>query len=534
MTLFSGSEKRDDRQIYKLILVYCMVWTMLQWLSEPNLDSYFDMLENYAWSHELEWGTFKHPPLFSWTVGVWFSVFPTNEFFYKLFAYVNVAIALLGVVVLAKQLKLSALAYPAVLLLMWSFPYSTLAAKFNANSQLLPIWPWTAVVFMHCLQTDKWRQLAASIVLGVMAAACMLSKYFSGVFLILFPLLILSQAKIRPELKKPWPYVAIAVFLVLMVPHYRWLETHQFITMEYAKAQSDPERNWPRLFKFALMPLAYWLPCWLVCAALFSRLDTTALSQWQRFVVFLRNLIVCWRPQGPHDLLFWMCVTPWLCTLAICALLNITPEAPWAIPIGFAYTLLWLRNFSLQYPSQASAVFQSLQVWQYKALIGIAALTVFIASYWAFVPTANPNYYRPTEIAAHHIVNEWQREHPGLALAWSGGSWAETAMVEFYADSRIKALPDLPDRWPSLASAFSNWKTTGGIVVCPLGSDNDPSPYAEICVTQTRSWLSSLGQSTEPRRYVLSREGWRFPHPQNFRYEVYHYIPPQANPSHHN
>jgi hypothetical protein len=31
-----------------VIVAYCVLWTLMQSVSEPNLDSYYDMLENFG------------------------------------------------------------------------------------------------------------------------------------------------------------------------------------------------------------------------------------------------------------------------------------------------------------------------------------------------------------------------------------------------------------------------------------------------------------------------------------------------------
>ena len=90
-----------------LVLLHALAWAALQSLVQGNLDSYNDMLENYAWAQTFEWGTFKHPPLFAWVVGAWFSVFPNADWAYRLLAYTNVAVGLWGVAVLARQLQLA-------------------------------------------------------------------------------------------------------------------------------------------------------------------------------------------------------------------------------------------------------------------------------------------------------------------------------------------------------------------------------------------------------------------------------------------
>lgn len=515
------------RPITALIAVYCLTWTLIQWLSEPNLDSYHDMLENYAWSYQWEWGTFKHPPFFAWTVGAWFSLFETTDFSYKLFAYANVALALMAVAILAKQLKLTHLAFAAVLLLLWSFPYSTLAAKFNANSQLLPLWPWTAVVFLHCTQTSGWKRGITAVLLGLMAAACMLSKYFSGVFLISFLVILITQARTHPWFKESWPYVALLTFGLAMVPHYQWLASHQFVTLMYANAQTEASTDWLRLLKFACMPMVYWLPAWLVCAALFATLNPKARSVRQKGWAFLRNLVMCWRAQGWQDTLFWLCAVPWFITLAICVITRVSPEAPWAIPVGFGYTLLWLRNLSKDHPSHAAEVLNRIGQWRWPALAWFTAATVAITLYWAWVPHANLNYYRPTQMAAHVIIDEWHREHPHQTLAWSSGYWGENAMVGFYADHQVKALPNLPDSAEALISPLPNWQNQAGILICPLGPESRPQDPSQLCVDKTQQWLQNLGQSALPRTYAVARVGWRYPRPVVFRYAVYHYQPTQ-------
>ncbi len=167
---------------FVLILVSCLAWTLIQKVAYPPLDGHNDMLENFAWSQLVIWGTHKHPPFFSWMVGLWFAVVPNKAILYKMFAYVNVAVALWGVLRLADALNMPESGKPAVILLLWSLPYTTLAAKFNANSQLLSLWPWTAYIMLRAWPASGWPSAFYSALLGLLAGACMLSKYYSGIF----------------------------------------------------------------------------------------------------------------------------------------------------------------------------------------------------------------------------------------------------------------------------------------------------------------------------------------------------------------
>ncbi len=116
----------QSRAIILLLVLHVALWTLTQALATTNLDRYGDMLENYAWGQVLEWGSFKHPPLFAWVTGLWFKLFPQIDFFYHLMAYFNVALGLLGVALLARAMRLSALAMPALVLLCLAFPYAAL------------------------------------------------------------------------------------------------------------------------------------------------------------------------------------------------------------------------------------------------------------------------------------------------------------------------------------------------------------------------------------------------------------------------
>ena len=92
----------QTRAIILLLVLHVCLWTLDQALATANLDRYGDMLENYAWGQVLEWGSFKHPPLFAWVAGLWFRLTPLSDFSYHCMAYLNVALGLAGVAELVR------------------------------------------------------------------------------------------------------------------------------------------------------------------------------------------------------------------------------------------------------------------------------------------------------------------------------------------------------------------------------------------------------------------------------------------------
>ena len=138
---------------------------------------------------------------------------PRTDFAFKLLAYANVAVGLAGVAVLARLMGLAKFAHPAVVLLFWCLPYTTLAAKFNANAQLLSVWPWAAAALFGSLLYSGWRGLAWSTLLGLCSAAAMLSKYYSGVLLVALFVAASVHRTAAAWYSSPRPWWALAVAL---------------------------------------------------------------------------------------------------------------------------------------------------------------------------------------------------------------------------------------------------------------------------------------------------------------------------------
>ena len=501
----------------------CLVWALVQWLSQGNLDGYHDMLENYAWSQAWDWGTHKHPPFFAWMVGLWFALFAQNDLSYRLLAYTNVAIGLWGVLHLARRLGLGALASTAVLLLLWSLPYANLAAKFNANSQLLSLWPWTAAMLLASWQERGWRGAAASAALGLLAAASMLSKYYSGVFLAGFLVPTLLTGAGRQWLLSPRPYLALTVFGAALAPHLLWIAGHNWVTLGYAMDQGGGSIQWAYVLRFALAPLFYWLPGWLACVSVFSQMQyrTAPGSRWGS--LWLRLALRSWRPTGWDDTLFWLALMPWAVTLG-CGVAGVAElSTPWAIPIGFAFSLLWLRNLQAAAPHAGAAAQAALHRALWPVLTAIVLVGVAFGIYNA--QSDSDGYYRPTEDAAQAIAADWQARHPDLPLGWVGGDWAENALLAFYALAHVRTLPGLPDAYPARFNPYPAWTGQAGLLLCPRGPRGPLASTATQCETAAQHWLAQRGQSTTPHLIQVQRHGWRFPHPTPFVYAVFDALP---------
>ncbi len=502
-----------------------LVWALAQWILVPNLDAYHDMLESYAWSQTFEWGTFKHPPLFAWVTGLWFSVVPRGDLSFNLLAYTNVAVGLLGVAALARSFGLGRHARAAIVLLCICLPYTTLAAKFNANTQLLSVWPWAAVALVGSLSQTGARGMVWSTALGLLAALAMLAKYYSGVLLLALFITALAHPLAARWFASLRPWWALAVTVAVLTPHALWLNESGFVLLGYALDQGGGSTNWRQVGRFALLPFAYWLPGWLLVTVAFAR----RVPPGSRLAMWFKAMFVAWRPQGLRDTVFWLAFGPWAISLGFGIAGIVELSSPWAIPIGFAFPLLWLRNLA-QSAGAAPAGGALAAIGSPALHAALVVLVLGTACGLALVQArqGSPDTYRPTEAAAQAIAAGWQSRHRDLALGWSSGDWPETAMMAFYADPRIRALPYAPDSREAQVAPHRPWREQGGVLICPRGPVGKAVPVGSPtsdCELRARRWLADNGRPALVTEVVVRRNGWRFPLAQDWHYAVFDVLP---------
>jgi 4-amino-4-deoxy-L-arabinose transferase-like glycosyltransferase len=521
--LFPRLKQVDDTKntwIWWVLGLHVLAWVVAHGIADTNLDSYADMLENYAWGQELTWGSAKHPPLFAWVTSIWFFLFPTIDTAYHVLSYLNVAIGLLGVYRLAQAMERSDLALPAVVLLCMAFPYSTLAVKFNANAILLSVWPWVAVAWVQSIRTSGRAGLIWSAALGVLAALAMLGKYYSGVFLLTLFLAALASNASRLWFITPKPWLTLLVFALTLLPHLYWLQGHDFVTLHYVSEQGTEDGvNWRLLSKFAVSPIGYWLVPWLLCTVLYA---PKATSVWQTLRSWPARMWRSWCPIGWGDSLFWFAMLPWAITLMFGITEFVELSLPWAIPIGYGFSLLWLRNLTQDKETTTLATQRLL-----KCLMAWFAVVVLVSPWYAWhqAQDGTENHYLPRREAAAALLQTWHARHPEIQLEWVGGQWAESALLAFYGDHTLRVVPEVPDQFPATVSPLLNWQSRAGLLLCPMGPVS--APLTTDCPERMQAWLKSHGQNTTPLQITVTSQGMRFPLDKPFAYTAFEYLPKQ-------
>jgi 4-amino-4-deoxy-L-arabinose transferase-like glycosyltransferase len=214
-----------------LIAAQVVVMTLFPTIARLPSAVWDDMLEAWAWGKEFQLGYYKHPPLYSWIVGLWFEILPRTDLLYYMLSALNIGAGLLGIWRLSGLLLSRHAGIMAVVLSILAPSYHYPATNFNANTMLLSLWPWAAYFFVKSVQSKSWRDGA---LFGVLAGCCLLSKYYS----ILFLASCIGAALLHPQrenyFRSAAPYCAVLACGLVIAPHVAWALNSGLPTVEYA------------------------------------------------------------------------------------------------------------------------------------------------------------------------------------------------------------------------------------------------------------------------------------------------------------
>lgn len=519
--------KRHQWIVY-ILLTHCIVWVGLSLLTKPSLDSYGDMVENYAWGQTWAWGSHKHPPFIGWVAKVWFSILPTNAVVYYILSYLNAAIGILGVLAIAHwfyQQKKPLLTpiqqtYPntnpeQVYLLIvtvfsvLSFGYSNLAAKFNADTILLSLWPWVSYFFFRSVTTTASRQKwLFTLLLAVFSAFAMLAKYYSCVLLLSFLVISLAQPNYRYWYKTAHPYVAVLLFIVLLLPHTYWEYQLDFPFTHYVDEKITAGVQFTKMLKYAASGIFY-LP--LVWVAFFL------LNKHPKQTAKLAS-------KHPHFLpLLLLSLLPMLITLGFHAVMHIHLTSHWAIPIWFAIPIILAYLCLLtDNPLSINKILSAMvKFWVTIAVVGV--------SYTVYLSYKGDKKFT---LARHNMVTaieqRFHQRFPKQTLNWAGGTWSEVASLAFFATNHPRALPDMPNEMPALVNPHPNWQHEYGVIFCYANygqlTNNAEQPDA-ACIQQTQAWATQNQLILIADTINYQPTGWFYLTQPKKQVRVFWYVP---------
>ncbi len=219
------------RTISAVLLSFTVVWWAYGVITHQGMALHDDVTEAYVWGREFQLGYNQHPPFWAWLSGAWFLVFPRQDWAALLLGVATAAAGLLGAWFLIGRFATGATRQAAWLLLLCTPFYTFNSFKYNANSIFLLIWPWT---LLCCLRAIQSRRILDALLLGVMIAMALLSKYYAITLVLTCIAASVLDANARAYWRSASPWVSIALSAVLVLPHLVWLIHNDAPPVRYA------------------------------------------------------------------------------------------------------------------------------------------------------------------------------------------------------------------------------------------------------------------------------------------------------------
>jgi 4-amino-4-deoxy-L-arabinose transferase-like glycosyltransferase len=235
--------KRNINNIFFIFLLsHLIIWTLVPTLTNHNLP--LDTIEALAWGSNLEWGFNKHPPASAFFPEIFYQIFGAQDWAYYLLSQIFVCIAFIYVFKLANEIFNNLLlSLISVLLLESIYFYNFTTPEFNVNVCQLPF--WSIVVFYSWRIFNKNEiDVKDCILIGFFASVGFLSKYLFIYLLLSIVLLFLYFIFFKKLKRFDFKYfIAIEVFIILLVPHLIWLNENNFITLTYGLKRTGLETS---------------------------------------------------------------------------------------------------------------------------------------------------------------------------------------------------------------------------------------------------------------------------------------------------
>jgi len=446
---------RTSRWFSIFLIIHMIVWTLAPALVRFNLP--LDAMEGSTWGHQLEWGYDKNPFMNGWLTALAVKLDGMSGWATYFFSQLSVAIALWALWTLGKKILPPLHALVAVLLLEGIQYFNLHAIDFNDNTLEMGLWALTILFFYDALQKPLWRNW---ILTGLFAGLSMMTKYYMVMLLVPMGLYLLIYPENRLQFRKASFYGGVITFLAVVLPHFLWLFSHEFITVQYAVGRvSLPPSAWNHIFfpaQFAWQQLEVFLPVLILSLIILIRQSkvrqpiSVSLSD-KRFLIF-------------------MGLGPFLLTILLSAIMGLKLRAGWGQPLLSLWTLMLIA--ALQ-PSLTARRF-----YQFFAII-IMATILLVATYSAALIRADEpssaNY--PGKIIASQLTQEWQKKYNMPLTTIAGPRWL-AGNIAFYSSEHPAVYIDF-DKQLSPWIDENKLKQTGAIFVWDL-TESDQVSFEQV------------------------------------------------------
>jgi 4-amino-4-deoxy-L-arabinose transferase-like glycosyltransferase len=406
-------------------LLCAAVWTVVPavLLSAPHGDN----VEQLNWSHAMQWGYFKHPPLPTWLLRGGIALFGPGAVLTYALAMGCVAAALLLVWLCARQLMPPRHALIALMVSTANYYLMGRGSFLNHNTVMLPFVALSAWAVLRIVQGAGWP---IWLLLGLAQALGLLTKYQMGLIVIANGAALLSAGVHRQPRFGQHLAVAVTATLLPLVPHGLWLVDHRFSTFEYAGhslfADLGPAQRVTSCLGFVAQQLARLAPA-LVALALAP------------LIALVWRTGTCAPPQPvPHSgeaamrALAVLALTPMAGIVLLVLIAGVAPQNHWGSTATLLIPLLLVSRSRLAAHRSVAAVAAA------TVLCHLGAIAWNVIA-WKTHPAAHDRFAARSLAALAQV--HWSRHQSGPIRLVIGPDW-EAGSIALYLSGHPAVLPN--------------------------------------------------------------------------------------------
>lgn len=224
-----------------LLVLCCLTAFHLWFIHSGRFNLAPDEAHYWTWSKRLDWSYYSKGPMVAYLIALSTRLGGDTEFFIRLPAVLLSTGTAVCTFVLADRLCRSTWAGLQAVLALAAMPLAEAGSiLMTIDAPLVFFWSLTLVLIHRALTTGgNGRWLLAGIGLGL----GLLSKYTMAIMAPQIFLYLLLSRQHRFWLRRPGPYLALGVGLLLFTPVIYWSATHHFVSLRHLLEQLGGGNN---------------------------------------------------------------------------------------------------------------------------------------------------------------------------------------------------------------------------------------------------------------------------------------------------
>jgi dolichol-phosphate mannosyltransferase len=378
--------------------------------------------EAYYWNYaqHMDLSFFDHPPMVAWLIWFGTSIFGDNEFGVRIGAFICGLVAMGYLYALSRNLYDKSTGIRAVLLLTVLPLGFVTATLMTPDAPLMAAWAATLYYMERALIADqRWAWLGMGIAFGL----GILSKYTLGLLGLAALLFVVVDPGLRRWLRRPEPYLAAALALLLFSPVIAWNMENDWASIMYQSQRATGIGNKFSLHLLFFHMLLVLTPVGFVAAfmALVVRHEQTVNPLIRRRRLFMQVFTI-----APLAVFFWLSLFGW-------------PKFHWTAPVWLAIlpAMGWMLGQTDNWSKMASRLRAA-----WKPTIGVCMFLYALAFHYVvlgipgipYVGFSEHYFWRETTREVERLAAEVAQQTGKKPLIVGMSKWSVASSLSFYND----------------------------------------------------------------------------------------------------